>query len=81
MLYSSVQDLLENYLTKYCQAGTIIVSLAEMFLNKNSTDYWENTEVHQHKQHNVDLSWSDGGENGIIYIYVYRRSTFNSYVM
>ena len=72
MLYASVQTLLENYLTVYCPAGTIVVSLAEMFLDKDSRPFWENAEVHHHEQNHGDVSWSDGG--GIILIYVYRRT-------
>jgi len=73
MLYSSVQPLLEIHLTNVCPSQTIIVSLAKMFLDKESKMFWEKKEVCHHKQNHGDLSWSDGCGNGIITIYVYRR--------
>jgi len=71
MLHDGVQDQLEMKLNEYCQSGTVVVSLSEMFLDRMSRDLWSIDSVVNHAIIPGDVSWSDGGDGDEIKVFVY----------
>ena len=71
MLHDGVQDLLEMKLNDYCQSGTVVVSLSEMFLDCKSRARWSLDSVVNHPIIPGDVSWSEGGNGDEIKVFLY----------
>jgi hypothetical protein len=74
MLNDGVQDDLESRLHQYCQSGTLVVSLSEMFLDRNSRRLWTLDSEVNHVIVPGDVSWCDGGDGHEIKVFVYVKS-------
>lgn len=74
MLNDGIQDELELKLHHYCRSGTLIVSLSEMFLDRESKNLWSNVSVVKHVIAPGDVSWSDGGNGQEIKVFVYVKN-------
>ena len=74
MLYDGVQNSLEERLNLYCQPGTLVVSLCEMFLGSDSRKVWRLVSLVNHVIVPGDVSWCDGGDGREIKVFVYVKS-------